>query len=223
MRAEYLSTLREGAESLGLELPEDWVEGLLTHQELVDKWSRKINLTSLYKPEEAAIRHALDSLLFTQVIEPDCELSTIDVGSGAGFPGIPVAIARPDLPLVLLEPIRKRASFMRVVLSELGLTSVRVEEGRLPEAKEAVAGRAARLFPVEQMISRATIPPLKLIECAGPRMAAGGRLILTSGQGAPSEEELAAAGQEAGLSFKKRHAFALPDGSSRVLDVLIAS
>ncbi len=124
---------------MGLALSEEIAQQIETHYLLLAKWSAKMNLTAVRDPVEAAHLHGLDSLLFAEWIDPDAEDRTVDVGSGAGFPGIPLALARPKLQMVLLEPIRKRASFLRVALAELDLPGVRVIEGRL-EAGEGKKG-----------------------------------------------------------------------------------
>ncbi len=195
------------------------VDAMCAHHELVQRWAARINLTSLKDPVLAAHRHGLDCLLIADLVPEGAERA-VDVGSGAGFPGVVVALARPELHVTLLEPIRKRASFLRVAATELQLPAarVRVVEGKLEPPE--VSG-PPRLFPADVVISRATLPPLLLIERAGPRVCPGGALVLTGGAGAPGAPEIAQAAQSAGLEHDLRRTVTLPGGETRVLDRLI--
>lgn len=206
----YLDALRTGADCLGLPLSDHVAEGLAAHHALVEKWAKKINLTTVTEPERAASIHGLDSLLFAELVEDDDGV-TVDVGSGGGFPGIALALARPKLALTLLEPIRKRTSFLRTVLAQLHLPRVRVVEGKL---EETPSGPIA--WPVDRIVSRATIPPLELAARAGAHLRPGGTLVLSGGAGAPSVEALSTPL----LVHEARRTFTLPNGDPRILDRL---
>ena len=122
------------------------------YRELVE-WNRAVNLTAITTPDEVASKHFLDSLSVARVI-PDETLaggSLLDVGSGAGFPGLPLKIAWPGLHVTLLESVGKKAAFLRHVVDTLGLDGVEVENGRaeslahderLREGFDVVAARA---------------------------------------------------------------------------------
>lgn len=214
--ARYVEALLAAAPAVGLEVSEALAARLAAHQALANKWAQRINLTTVTDPEVAAVRHGLDCLLFTALLEG--AERTVDVGSGGGFPGLVLAIAEPSRPMILLEPIRKRASFLRTAAAQLGLKNVRVVEGRLE------AGRPARgiEWPVPAIVSRATIPPLELVPIAAEHLAPGGTLVLTAGQGAPEEAALAACAAEAGLRHAERRVFELPGGLTRILDRVTA-
>ncbi|MBK6685165.1 MAG: 16S rRNA (guanine(527)-N(7))-methyltransferase RsmG [Deltaproteobacteria bacterium] len=223
MSSVYRDTLLAGAARLGLEVSDSLADGMERHFALVAKWAERINLTTVTEPRLAASRHGLDCLLFTAMIPLSASWNTVDVGSGAGFPGIVLALARPTLELTLLEPIRKRTSFLRVALAELHLDRVRVVEGKLdpPGLKPPVtAPRSTPVWPADLIISRATIPPLELIPLAAPRLSPGGQLILTSGSGAPPPSELARAAEVAGLVPVERREFRLDADETRILDRL---
>ncbi|MEM6531294.1 MAG: 16S rRNA (guanine(527)-N(7))-methyltransferase RsmG [Myxococcota bacterium] len=115
---------------------------LEAHWRLVQHWSPRLNLTAIRDPERAAWRHYRDSL------EPLRVLNTgpwADIGSGAGFPGVPLAIVRPDVELTLVEPRRKRVSFLKTVVAELALDNTTVVEGRSSDAPpQAFAGVVTR-------------------------------------------------------------------------------
>lgn len=214
--AAYVSALEAAAAQTGIPLMEGLAPRLAAHQALVDKWARRINLTTVTDPRAAAVKHGLDCLLFTRFVPEGDETPTVDVGSGGGYPGLVLALARPSTPLFLLEPIRKRCSFLRTAAAELGLSNVRVIEGRLAPAEAGPP--AARIpWPVGRIVSRATIPPLDLVPLAAPFLAPGGALLVTGGQGAPEVEALRAVAP-AGLRHVERHAFTLPGAITRVLD-----
>lgn len=226
MSSAYREVLLAGAERLGIEVDVALADGLERHFDLVCKWAERINLTTVTEPRLAASRHGLDCLLFTAMIPADASWKTVDVGSGAGFPGVVLALARPRLDLTLLEPIRKRTSFLRVALAELRLDRVRVIEGKLEapgQPPPSLPPRAAPLWPAELIVSRATIPPLQLIPLAGPRLAPGGSLILTSGAGAPDPNQLRRVAALAGLVPVERREYRLDGDETRILDRLTTS
>ena len=212
-RGRFERALRTGIETLGLRVDDDVPARLGLHYALMVRWANRINLTTVTDPVEAAHRHALDCLLFADGVD-DNDGDAVDVGSGAGFPGLVLAVARPRLRMTLLEPIRKRTSFLRVAVAELGLSNVRVMAGKL---LPAVSGDP---WPTRLLVSRATIPPLDLIDLAGPVLAPGGRVLLTGGQGLPPEAQVMARASKAGLRHVSRRAYTLPDGAPRWLDAL---
>ena len=214
----YLETLRDGARELGLPLSPELADAMAAHQQLVDQWAKKMNLTAIRDPAESARLHGLDCLLFAQIVGPTARGRLVDVGSGAGFPGVVLALARPQLDVVLLEPIRKRASFLRVALSRLGLPRARVAEAKLESGTEA-----APWWPADVIVSRATIPPLEFISLAAERLQDEGRLILTSGVDGPSPHAVQAAADQAGLTFERRVEWTLPGGHQRRLDLICGS
>lgn len=124
-------------------------------------------------------RHVLNSAVVQELIEPGVRV--VDVGSGAGLPGIPVAIARPDLRVTLVEPLLRRATFLHEVVAELGL-DVTVHRGRAEEAttRRAVGGSAV-------VVSRAVAPLGKLMAWCLPLAAPGGRALALKGRSADVE------------------------------------
>jgi 16S rRNA (guanine527-N7)-methyltransferase len=202
---------------MGLAVPEPLVEAMAAHQRLVERWSAKMNLTAVKDPARAAELHGLDSLLVAELFEPEAAATVADVGSGAGFPGIVLALARPKLRVRLLEPHRKRASFLRVALAELRRPDVEVQEARL----EPLEPGRAPAWRAEAIVSRATLPPLELVGLAPPYLEPGGRLVLMAGAGAPEPQGLARVAKEAGLMPVDRLLRHLPGGEVRILDVLV--
>jgi 16S rRNA (guanine527-N7)-methyltransferase len=136
--------LANGVKLLGLALPHKTQTRLLQYLALIMKWNRVHNLTAIREPETMLIRHLLDSLSILPYIAGP---RIIDVGSGAGLPGIPLALARPDWHVVLLESNHKKAVFLQQARIELELKNVevaaeRVENFRSPEGFDTVISRA---------------------------------------------------------------------------------
>ncbi|UCH50122.1 MAG: 16S rRNA (guanine(527)-N(7))-methyltransferase RsmG [Betaproteobacteria bacterium] len=155
---------------MGLNLSAAAVDQLDAMLGLLAKWNRVYNLTAL--PDEAkwVSHHLLDSLSVIGVLPPG---RLIDVGSGAGFPGVPIAIAEPDREVVLLDSNNKKTAFLRQVVAELGLTNVAVETGRAEDFKPAVG------FDV--VVSRAFSDLQTFIKLAARLCSSEGRLVAMKG------------------------------------------
>ena len=120
--------LSEGLARLGLDLEDTKRQQLLAFLALLYKWNRTFNLTAIRSPKQAVTLHLLDSL----AVEPYLKgPNIVDVGTGAGLPGIPLAIARPDLEFVLLDSNIKKTRFVSQVVTELGLKNVSVVQSRV--------------------------------------------------------------------------------------------
>ncbi|MDA8389419.1 MAG: 16S rRNA (guanine(527)-N(7))-methyltransferase RsmG [Gammaproteobacteria bacterium] len=136
--------LKAGIGALGLALPDGAEESLLAYLELLGRWNRVFNLTAVRETEDMVTRHLLDSL----AVLPHLPAGTlIDVGSGAGLPGIPIAIADPSRPVTLLDRSHKRIGFLTEAVARLGLKHValvcaRAEEHRPPRPYDIVITRA---------------------------------------------------------------------------------
>lgn len=115
-----LTLLRKGAEILEIPLEEDAVEKMGAYARRLLEWGRRTNLTSIFEPADVIERHFLDSLTVLKVM-PETTNTAVDIGSGAGFPGMVVKIARPELRLSFIEPNTKKLVFLKVVANDLGL------------------------------------------------------------------------------------------------------
>jgi 16S rRNA (guanine527-N7)-methyltransferase len=171
-----MKILYNGAEKLGLNLtPEQLQQFEVYYHELVE-WNKRVNLTSVTGYEEAQITHFLDSLTVMSGFPPpqsDRQLSIIDVGSGAGFPGIPLHIVLPGLRLVLIEATAKKAEFLRHITDKLELDNMEIVRGRAEEVSHDESYRES--FDI--VVSRALAPLNVLVELTLPFCAVGGRLI----------------------------------------------
>jgi len=164
-------TIEGGAGELGLSLGREETAKMAAHLELVVKWNRVHNLTSVREPGEMAVLHVLDSLSVLPHLGSAQSLA--DVGSGAGFPGIPLAIARPDLPVALLESSSKKCAFLEQARTELGLANVTVVCERVQNWKPG--------SQFDAVASRAFSDLADFVSQAGHLLAPGGRLLAMKG------------------------------------------
>ena len=165
--------LRDAAASLDLSLSDEAYNAINVHLALLRKWAPRVNLVSVGDLPHAEYRHAADALSLLRLESFQTTTGRlIDVGSGAGFPGIPLAAVRRDLDITLLEPRLKRGAFITQVLAQAGLSNARWYSGRLPDP--SLHG----MFDV--VVSRATFPPPLLIERVTPLLKPGGIIFVMS-------------------------------------------
>ncbi len=170
-----MEKLIAGASKLGLELSPNQIEQFhVYYQELIE-WNRRINLTSITDLGDVQTRHFLDSLTVTPAFKQPITagLRLIDIGTGAGFPGLPAKIVLPDIKLTLLEATGKKAGFLRHLKQILGLDDVEIVVGRA----EDVAHRAEYREGFDIVLSRALATLPTLAELTLPFCAIGGRFI----------------------------------------------
>lgn len=142
--SNLLIQLKKLAKQANIVLTEEQAEKLVGYVAMLDKWNKAYNLTSVRDPQQMLIRHILDSIVVSQYLEGE---NFIDVGTGPGLPGIPLAIMRPDHHFVLLDSLGKRVRFMKQVQHELGLHNIEPVQYRV-EAYQATT-------PFDGVISRA--------------------------------------------------------------------
>jgi 16S rRNA (guanine527-N7)-methyltransferase len=121
------------AASMGFSLESSHVDQFMTYIEVLIRWNKKINLTGIDKPKDIIIKHFLDSLAGLNACNIPRNSVVIDVGAGAGFPGIPLKIAREDLKLILVEPVRKKSSFLKSLIGLLKLKDTSTFDGTVQE------------------------------------------------------------------------------------------
>jgi len=147
--------LNKGLSELGVSVQSDTVARFLSYLFELKKWNRAYNLTALKNDRDIIIKHFFDSLLFLKAF-PEYIGNVCDVGSGAGFPGIPIAIVRPDLSITLIEPSRKKCAFLRNIKKVINLNNVAVLEARVEDIKDTdfniVVTRA--LFSINEFIKK---------------------------------------------------------------------
>lgn len=200
-----MALLAEGAAALGLQLPAATLEQLRIYLEELQVWNARTNLTGLKNPRDLVIKHFLDSLAVLPYI--NAAASLVDLGSGAGFPGLVLKLARPALNLTLVEARQKKAAFLEYLVSRLGLTGVEVAQTHLTIT-------LARKWEtkVDAVVSRATFLLPRFLELAEPLLAKGGlALALKSVHLAGLELETAiSACPLLGLKPLEQHIYQLP-------------
>lgn len=165
--------LAAGIAALGLDIDDDAQTKLLAYVALLEKWNRTHNLTAVREPGRMVTHHLLDSLATLPHLPQNPALRLIDVGSGGGLPGVPLAIARPDWSVTLLDSNRKKATFLRQAAAELRLANVTVATTRVEEYAPEGSFDVA--------ISRAFAPLPRFAAAARHLLGTGGRLVALKG------------------------------------------
>jgi 16S rRNA (guanine527-N7)-methyltransferase len=168
-----MEKLREGAKKLGINLTGEQLEKFETYYREIIDWNKKVNLTRITDYEEVQIKHFLDSLTVLTVVPPGRDLKVIDIGTGAGLPGIPLKIVSPGIDLMLLEATAKKARFLEHLMQRLGLDKVQIATGRAEEM--AHDNRYRESFDV--VLARALAPLPALVELTLPFCEVGGCCI----------------------------------------------
>lgn len=120
--SEFKEIIKRQVKLLKIELSEDKIKKFYNYMNLLIEWNQKINLTSITDPKEIILKHFIDSLTINKYIKENTKM--IDVGTGAGFPGIPLKILRDDIEIILLDSLNKRIKFLDIVIEELKLNKI---------------------------------------------------------------------------------------------------
>ena len=210
--SKMLETLCEGLPRLGLELPESVQQTLCAFGEGVVKQNEVMNLTAITDPEQVAKLHLLDSLSLLTLADLKGK-RIIDVGCGAGFPGVPVKIACPEAKLTLLDSLGKRMNWLEGFLPQLGVEA----ECVTARAEEAVVARREQYdYATSRAVARLNI----LLELTAPYVKVGGKVLAMKGTAALEElEEAKNAIRRLGLKLEKVAEFPV-DGTAHTVIVL---
>ena len=166
-----MSPIIEGARELGIELSPEQAAKLVRHLDLMDEWGERMNLTAIRDREQQITKHVLDSLSVLPYLHGG---RVADVGSGAGFPGIPLAIAAPEVHFALIESTGKKCRFLEHVRDALGLVNVEIVQARAEAWKPEVR--------YDTVLARAVGPLADLVRFAGLLVAGDGRLLAMKGR-----------------------------------------
>ena len=179
-----IDVLLKGVEDLELQLSQADRAKFSTYKELLKEWNEKINITTITEDDEIDVKHFLDSLSCLSLDLFDDKKSLIDIGTGGGFPGIPLKIMRENLDVTLLDSLNKRIIFLDEVIKDLGLRNIRAVHGRAEELSRTKEYREK--FSIA--ISRAVASLDTLSEYCLPFVKVGGHFIAMKGP--EIEEEL---------------------------------
>lgn len=213
-RAFLMDKLKEA--EFDLPQPEQLAERFDRYAELLVDWNQKINLTAITAPDDIVIKHFVDSLLLLKAYDVPHGAKMIDVGTGAGFPSVPVAMVRGDIRLTLMDSLNKRINFLTELSAELGVSAAcvhaRAEEfGNKAEFREQYDVACARAVAHLRELSEYCLPFVKV----------GGGFVALKSVGLEQElEEAKAAIDILGGKVEDICRFTLPDGAERAIAVI---
>lgn len=173
----FRESLSEAAKEYGLAISESQIAAFEIYYKLLMEWNEKINLTAITEPQEVAVKHMIDSLTCLDEAYFTDQCTLIDVGTGAGFPGIPLKIFRPDIKVTLLDSLNKRLNFLQAVVSRLDIDGVKLIHSRAEDAGREIRLREQYHIAVSRAVARLNV----LSEYCLPLVAVGGHFIAMKG------------------------------------------
>ncbi len=197
MEKNIRTRVRDALAPVGVELETGVEKGFDLYLRLLTRWSRRVRLVGSVNAETVALKHFADSLVllpFLREVSPG--QTVLDIGSGAGFPGVPLALARPDLRVVFVEPDSRKAAFLASVVADLGLEKAAVLMSR---AEGDPVAEGAPLSSV--VVSRALLAPESWVGLGSRYVEEGGLLLGMMGARSPGNQELQALGEDRGLTL----------------------
>lgn len=205
-KIEFFEKLKEQAGKLNIELTNKQLEQFYLYMELLLEWNEKINLTAITDVDDIIKKHYIDSLTINKYIEENIKI--IDVGTGAGFPGIPIKIVKENNEIVLLDALNKRLKFLEEVINKNNLMNIKTIHYRAEEA-----GRDKKYREKFDIATSRAVAPLNvLLEYMLPLAKVGGKCICMKGSNAKEEiEQSKNAIQILGGEIEKVEEFNLPD------------
>lgn len=197
-----------GCGTLGITLTEEQIQKFLEYYEMLVEWNSFMNLTAITEFDEVVTKHFVDSVSLIKALDLSDKLTVIDVGTGAGFPGIPLKIVFPDLKITLLDSLNKRVKFLNEVIEKLELKEIEAIHGRAEDAAKSQDLREK----FDLCVSRAVANLSTLSEYCLPFVKVGGRFI--SYKSEKIAEEMKAAEKAVSIlggKYAEQVEFTLPD------------
>ncbi len=180
-----MNQFKEDALSFGVELNENQLMQFQKYYEMLIEWNEKINLTAITDFDEVLKKHFLDSIAIGRLLDTGADLTVLDIGTGAGFPGIPIKIAFPKTKVSLLDSLNKRVNFLNEVIHELGLENINAFHGRA----EDFAKKDLMREKFDLVVSRAVANLSSLSEFCLPYVKVGGKFVSYKSEKALEELE----------------------------------
>lgn len=199
----------EELEKLGIIPSKENLEALKIYKELLIDYNKKFNLTAITKETEIYLKHFYDSLTLIKVIDLDKELKVMDIGTGAGFPGLVLKIIFPKLEIVLLDSNHKKINFLNEVIKELDLKNIKCLHGRVENLPEEYREH----FDI--VVSRAVASFRVLLEIGLPYVKTGGKFIAMKGNKSEEIEEATNTLKYLNSNIEQIEQFTLPDDISK--------
>ncbi len=207
---KFEEILNKYLKEINIELKKEQTEKFYKYMNLLLEWNEKINLTAITEPEEVILKHFVDSLTISKYIEKDSKL--VDMGTGAGFPGIPLKILRDDIEITLADSLNKRINFLNEVIKELNLKNIQTVHTRAEEFGKNKKYRES--FDIAT--SRAVANLSTLSEYLIPLVKPSGKTICMKGSEIKEEVEMARKAIEIlGGKIEQEESFNLPNSDMK--------
>lgn len=180
---DYFNVMKDACIDIGIDFDREKYDKFIEYKNLLQDWNKKINLTAIIEDEEIIKKHFIDCIKIFKFIPLKKVTNFIDVGTGAGFPGIPMSIVKPDINVVLLDSLAKRVNFLNEVTSKLKLKGISTIHGRAEDISRKVEYR--EFFDVS--VSRAVANLAVLSEFCIPYVKLGGYFVAMKGPSVENE------------------------------------
>ena len=208
----FLKELKNKSEQININLENEQIKKFYEYMNLLIEWNEKFNLTAIVEPKEIILKHFIDSLTIEKYINEGEKV--IDVGTGAGFPGIPLSIYKPKINITLLDSLNKRIIFLQEVIEKLEMKNIEAVHGRAEE----FAKNRREMFDIAT--SRAVAPLNILLEYLLPFVKIGGTCLCMKGSNIDEVDDAKNALEVLGGKIKKIETIKLPE-SDIVRNIII--
>lgn len=213
---DFKVEILDKAKKIDENLTEKQVRQFYDYMNLLIEWNQKINLTAICEPRDIILKHFIDSLTISKEIHRDAKIA--DIGTGAGFPGIPIKILKPDTEVILIDSLNKRIKFLNEVIEKLGLEKIEAIHARAEEIGHNNKYREKCDIVISRAVARLNI----LIEYMRPLAKVGGKCIILKGPNADEEiKEAKNAIEILGGNIEKIQNIILPDSDNKRMIIVI--
>ena len=215
---EYFQLMKEASLEVGIDLTENQYNQFIEYMKLLQEWNEKINLTAITEDEEVIKKHFIDCIKAFKSDAVKSAKTVIDVGTGAGFPGLPIAIMNPNINVTLLDSLNKRINFLNTVVDELKLENINCIHGRAEEFARMKQKRESYDVATSRAVANLNV----LVEYLLPFVKIGGSCICMKGPNIEDEiENSKNAIKILGGKIEKVEEFNLPNTDIRRTIILI--